>query len=94
MVEQIPEVWQSILMAILGMIIHFLKKKVKRESEIAWSDFLRNNRDKTILAFFVTMSAIILADLGGILNPTASFFIGYAGDSILNKWDKKMEKEN
>jgi len=78
--------------AALGAAIHFVKVKVKSGGAITWSDYWKTNRDKSILAGLSIVGAIYLAFTAGQLNGAAAFFIGYAGDSILNKWDRKADE--
>jgi len=80
--------------AILGMLIHFVKTKVKSGGTVSWSDYWLVNRDKTLLAFLSVIGAVYITFTAGQLNAAAAFFIGYAGDSILNKWDRKISEEN
>lgn len=85
---------QYFMIALLGMMIHFAKVKVKDSPALNWSDYWKLNLDKSILAFLCIIGGIILANEMQQLNFTAAFFIGYGGDSIMNRWDKKNEENN
>lgn len=92
--EEIITVLPFMPVAMLGMVIHFVKKKVQSGDALSWSDYWKLNRDKTLLAFLSIVAAVYIAYTADQLNGAAALFIGYAGDSILNRWDKKVNADN
>lgn len=74
--------------ALVGMVAHFLKKKVKGESMTEIKDYFRDHVKSTALALISTLIGfVILLQLGQINSFFAAFGIGYLCDSGFNKWD-------
>ena len=69
---------------ILGMVVHFLKRKVKGQTFDDIKTWFKENPKNTI----VTVIAVFIAICGCMIigeGIVAAFGIGYAGDSTLNK---------
>ena len=81
-----------LLLAYVGMIIHFLKKKMKDGSESlrAIFTYFETHVSTTIVTFLsVTVTIIVFYfQMPEELTLLSSVGLGYAGDSIMNKWDK------
>lgn len=83
--------WISAGIGVIGMFIHFLKKKIKDESLLAIWQFFTNNAKTSIMALLTT-----LVGVAGYYTQMASgtnadlitvFLIGFTFDSMLNKWE-------
>lgn len=87
-----------LVIATIGMLMHFFKKNIKGETLTDIRNYFRDNFKSTFTAFVAT----IIGTLGIFftLTPTnitgetmslliiAAFGAGYTFDSIFNKWDK------
>ena len=82
----------AIMVSLLGMFVHFLKKKVRGETLIEVRDYFKNNLKSTIVAFIGTivtaLSYYATMPEGSNIDLVAYFLIGFSNDSFFNKWDK------
>ena len=80
-----------IVIALLGMFTHFLKKNIKGETPTAIIQYFKDNFKSTLTAIIVTV--VTASGYFFQLNPdefndiVAIFLIGYMFDSTINKWD-------
>ena len=85
--------WMQFGIAFLGMIVHFLKKKVKGESFTAIAGYFKDNPKSTIIAFVATLVGVAAyytqLATGSNADLLAVFMIGYSVDSALNRWEAK-----
>lgn len=85
--------WMQFAIAFLGMIVHFLKKKVKGESFTAIGSYFKDNPKSTIIAFVATLVGVAAyytqLATGTNADLLAVFMIGYSVDSALNRWEAK-----
>ena len=85
--------WIQFAIAFLGMIVHFLKKKIKGESFTAITGYLKDNPKSTIIAFITTLVGVAAyytqLGTGSNADLLAVFMIGYSVDSALNRWEAK-----
>jgi len=85
--------WIQFGIAFLGMIVHFLKKKVKGESFTAIKAYFKDNPKSTIIAFIATLVGVAAYYTQLATNTNADllavFMIGYSVDSALNRWEAK-----
>ena len=82
--------WTMLVIAYLGTLIHFFKKKIRGES---WQDittYFSDNLKSTIIAVVVTLIATIAyytkAATGTDMDYITVFLIGFTIDSTLNNW--------
>lgn len=79
--------------AILGMLMHFFKQKIKGEHLNEILGFFKDNLKSTIVAIVSTLIASVATYFtmatGQPIDLMAFFGIGYTCDSIFNKWDNK-----
>lgn len=80
------------LFSILGMFIHFLKKKIKGETLLEIKSYFKTHLKSTIIAFIITsigygFTAFYLEET----NPLTYFLLGYMFDSMLNKWETEKK---
>ena len=70
---------------ILGVLVHFLKKKIKGQTLADVKSYFKNNLKDTVI---MTIAAVVgfagLVATGG-LGWVASFLLGYTADSMFNK---------
>ncbi len=82
--------WIQFGIAALGMLVHFLKKKVKGESFTLIWHFFRDNPKSTIIAVVATLVGVAAyytqLATGSNADLLAVFTIGFTIDSALNKW--------
>ena len=85
--------WIQFGIAFLGMLVHFLKKKVKGESFTAITGYFKDNPKSTIIAFVATLVGVAAyytqLGTGSNADLLAVFMIGYSVDSALNRWEAK-----
>ena len=85
--------WVQFGLAFTGMIVHFLKKKVKGESFTAITGYFKDNLKSTIIAVITTLVGVAAYYTQMATNSNADllavFMIGYSVDSALNKWETK-----
>ena len=81
------------IIALLGMLMHFFKKKIKGESFVAIRDYFKVHFKSTIIAIITTTIAFLAyyfeLKTGQVADIFAVFGIGYTFDSMFNKWDKQ-----
>lgn len=99
MISYLAVITPYLAVAVLGIIVHIAKEKMKQDQasgavsdfatwKAGWSVFLLTSINRTMLAFVVIIAAVILANEANQLTLAAAFAFGYAGDSMMNKWDK------
>lgn len=85
--------WLQFALAFLGMVMHFLKKKIKGESFTAIGGYFKDNPKSTIIAFIATLVGVAAYYTQLATNSNADllavFMIGYSVDSALNRWETK-----
>jgi divalent metal cation (Fe/Co/Zn/Cd) transporter len=82
------------VLAIVGMVTHFLKKKVKGETTSEIKEYFANHFKSTVLAYIATTIGFFgYVYLTGTKEPVTAFLIGYTFDSLFNKWDKAKNEQ-
>jgi hypothetical protein len=81
-----------VILASLGMAVHFVKEKTVGGKDLPWLAFFYNNRDRTILALLVSITGVYVFMEAGQITGTAAIGLGYTFDSWLNKWSSKLEE--
>lgn len=88
----ITNTWCLYLIALVGMVTHFLKKSIKGETLVEIKMFFSNNIKSTIIALISTtigfLTYIGTLEVDGVKDVMIIFGIGYMCDSFLNKWEK------
>lgn len=84
-----------LLVGNLGMFIHFLKKNITGETFTDIKGYFSDHLKSTIIAVATTWIAIsayyMTLKTGQAADIVVVFMTGFMFDSILNKWEKKME---
>ena len=84
------------IVALLGMLTHFLKKNIKGETPTEILGYFKDNFKSTLIAFVLT-SIMYFAyyDLfiveSNVKDLMVIFLIGYAFDSTFNKYEASTE---
>ena len=82
-----------LFVACIGMIAHFLKKKIKGENAGAIFNYFKNHFRTVTLAVIATwvgwLGYVSLLVTGQPADVFAVFAIGYLCDSFFNKYDKQ-----
>jgi len=73
------------LIGIIGVIVHFLKKKVKGQSIASVKKYFATHFRSTVLMFFAYIGAFAGLHELGQLTMAAAFMAGYTCDSLINK---------
>lgn len=74
-------------LGLLGLITHFLKRKIKGQTARAIKHYFKGNLKDTVIAVIAfTVSFAILVQTGE-LSYLSAFLTGYACDSIFNNVD-------
>lgn len=89
--ELLPAVFYF-LAALFGMLAHFLKKKIKKESATEIVNYFRDNVRSTLLAFMATVVGFIILVQTGQVSFASAFLAGYMCDSAFNKWESGNDK--
>lgn len=80
---------------LLGMMMHFLKQKIKGESLTDVLGYFKDNFKSTFIAFVSTVIATLgtyfTLSTGQPIDIMTIFGIGYMCDSIFNKWEGKAQ---
>ena len=84
------------IIALLGMITHFLKKNIKGETPTEILSYFKDNFKSTITAFILTTVMYIayhqlFVDGESVKDIMVIFLIGYAFDSTFNKYEATTE---
>lgn len=83
--------WSLSAIAQIGMLTHFLKKKVTGETLTAIAGYFRDNVKSTLIAIIVTqvtvMGLFLSTPMDRPLDLVTIFLLGYTFDSSINKWD-------
>lgn len=84
--------WFLLIIAYLGMLIHFTKHKIRGESIKAMRDYFRDHfktvTSAIILTFVGFIAYFVILATGQPADIFAVFSIGYLCDSSLNKYDE------
>ena len=84
------------VIALVGMITHFLKKSVQGETLGDIKNFFYNNPKQTIIAFVATtigfIAYVAMLPVGTVKDVLIIFGLGYTFDSFFNKWDNPDNK--
>lgn len=72
----------------VGLIVHFLKKKIKGEGVKEITSFFTNNPKQTLLSVITVAVGILVLHNKMPVSYEMAFGMGYMVDSVLNKWDK------
>jgi hypothetical protein len=86
------EIYLYFPVALLGMLSHFLKKKIKGESITEIKSYFGDNVKSTALAFISTIIGFVLLVQLGDVSFVSSFGVGFMFDSVFNKWDNGKGK--
>ena len=90
MLDFIFSIWGLIVIALIGMIAHFAKKKAKKETATEVINYFKDHPWYTFFTFIVTVLATIAyqSTLGDGDKPNLElvFGFGYMIDSVINKW--------
>jgi len=91
-VELVSSPLSLYFVALLGMFSHFLKKNMRGETNTNVLNYFKDNIVSTVNAFiWVTFSYIVylqnVYNSGGVLDIAAVFMIGFAFDSLMNKYN-------
>uniref|UniRef100_A0A6H2A361 Holin n=1 Tax=viral metagenome TaxID=1070528 RepID=A0A6H2A361_9ZZZZ len=82
-----------LIIAFIGMLTHFLKKKIKGENVEAIISYFKGHFKTVLLAIIATwvgwLSYVSLLMTGQIADVFAVFAIGYLCDSFFNKYESK-----
>lgn len=84
------------IIALLGMLTHFLKKNIKGETPRQILNYFKNNFKSTITAFILTSVMYIayhqlFVTAEDVKDIMVIFLIGYAFDSTFNKYEATTE---
>jgi len=79
------ELFYFALLTIIGVLAHFLKRKIKGETLTDIVSYFRTHFKSTLLTLFGAVGGFFLLKEMGELGYFASFSIGYMADSVLNK---------
>ena len=84
------------IIALLGMVTHFLKKNIKGETPTEILNYFKDNFKSTITAFILTSVMFIayhqmFVDAESVKDIMVIFLIGYAFDSTFNKYEATTE---
>jgi uncharacterized membrane protein YesL len=81
-----------IVLGLVGMFSHFLKKNITGETTTEIFDYFRDHFKSTLLALIVTLVSVIGYKMalatGQAADIVVVFLLGFGFDSTLNKWDK------
>jgi hypothetical protein len=80
-----------IAFSLIGMLMHFFKKKIKGETFTEITQYFKNNFKSTVISFISTVVTLLIyhQTLGTEMpaDIMAAIGIGYTSDSVFNKWD-------
>lgn len=84
------------LIALLGMLVHFLKKNIKGETPTEILGYFKDNFKSTIVAFILTTVMYVayhqlFVDGESVKDIMVIFLIGYAFDSTFNKYEANTD---
>lgn len=86
-------IWFLYIVALLGMLTHFLKKKVRGETATQIKKYFSTHFKSTFLALILTSIGFLFYYFnlakGTYSDFITVFGIGYMFDSMLNKWEKE-----
>jgi len=79
------------VLAITGMVAHFLKKKIKGESFTEIKNYFSDHFKTTVLSFIATTIGYFAYDsllrTGQPVDILTCVMIGFTCDSLFNKWE-------
>lgn len=76
------------VVAVLGMLGHYLKRRVKKETFKGIVEYFQTHARETILSIIGLITGFLLAYSAGELGLVSSFGIGYMADSVFNRWEE------
>jgi hypothetical protein len=83
-----------IIISVSGMLMNFLKKKIKGETIVEIKDYFKNHFKSTVIAVFSTVLFTVAYKftlaVGQPVDILSVIGIGYACDDLFNKWDKTI----
>lgn len=86
-----------LVIGMIGMFSHFLKKNVTGETLVEIKGYFSNHFKSTLLAVIATFIAVIsyyfTIPTGQIHDILIVGSLGYNCDSLFNKWDKMTTKD-
>lgn len=84
------------IIAIIGMITHFLKKQIKGESIVDIASYFKVHFKSTMIAWVATtigfLGYFFYLKSGEMVDIFVVFATGYLSDSLFNKWDKVSQE--
>jgi len=72
-------------LCMLGLAIHFLKKKIKTENFIEVRQYFTTHRVSTLTSILSALVLLYIFDAMGQLNVVSAIMAGYATDSLFQK---------
>jgi hypothetical protein len=81
-------------LCMLGLMLHFLKKKIKTESFIEVRQYFTTHRVSTLVSVLSSLVVLYIFDAMGQLNVVAAIMAGYSADSLLQKQVDAMVMRN
>ena len=88
--------WALYILALLGMLTHFLKKNIKGETVTEIRDYFKDHFKSTFLALVATTVGFLiyyfLLASGQNADIFGSFGIGYMFDSFFNRYETKEKQ--
>jgi hypothetical protein len=86
-----------LIIALLGMISHFMKKQIKGETLTEITSYFKDHFKSTFIALVSTVIStfayITTLKTGSVVDIIVVFQIGYMCDSAFNKWDSQEQKQ-
>ena len=83
-----------IVIGLLGMFVHFMKKNIRGETTTAVKKYFHDHFKSTTTAIIVTIIGVVSYKLKLSTGQTADivicFMAGFNFDSLLNKWDSSI----
>jgi len=72
-------------LCMLGLMLHFLKKKVKTENFHEVQEYFTKHRVSTLTSILTAIALLYIFDAMGQLNVVSAILSGYATDSLFQK---------
>lgn len=72
-------------LCMLGLVLHFLKKKVKTESFHEVKQYFTTHRVSTVTSILSSIVLLYIFDSMGQLNVVSAILCGYATDSLFQR---------
>ena len=80
------------LVALSGMLLHVLKKKVRGEAFVDIKNYVKAHLKSNLIAIGATTLGFVYLVSSGLVNFEMCIVTGYAFDSLFNKWDASSKK--